>query len=530
MKDFLSGTAARTKLKAGADKLADIVKLTLGPKGRNVALERKYAAPLVTNDGVTIAKEIELADPFENVGASLIKEVSIKTNSVAGDGTTTACVLASSIISEGIKNIEAGASPRQLKLGMEQGLKVITDCLKDQSKKVKTSADIKNIATISAGDEEIGGLIADAMDKVGEDGIITLEEGKTASTTLKLVEGLEFDRGFISPYMATNQDKLICELSNAKILVTDGKISNINQILAVLEVCNQRGLPLLVIADDYEQEVITLLVVNKLRGNLNCVAVKAPAFGNKRKDMLEDICVLSGASLISAEIGTELAAATVDDLGEVSKIIISQDKTTLVEPRGVSQKTAEHISGLKSQLNLATEDDEREEIKKRIARVAGQVAVISVGAPTEVEMQEKKLRIEDALNATKAAAADGIVAGGGVALLRCCKPLAQLIQNLEGDIKTGAQIMLSVCQAPIRQIVANSFGDAGVVVKTILDNPSSSYGFDALAGVFCDMFESGIVDPTKVTLCTIKNAVSVASTMLSTDCLVVEINNSNAAE
>lgn len=528
MKEILCGTSARKKLKDGATKLANVVKTTLGPKGRNVVLERKYSTPLVTNDGVTIAKDISLADPFENIGASLIKEASIKTNDIAGDGTTTACVLASSMISQGIKNIEAGASPKLLKIGMEKGLQVIEDCLREQSKKVQTTDDIKNIATISAAEPEIGELIASAMQKVGEDGIISLEEGKTATTELKLVEGLEFDRGFISPYLATNQDKLICEFTSAKLLVTDGKISNINQILQVLETCNQKGLPLVIIADDYEQEVITLLVVNKLRGNLNCVAVKAPLFGDKRRHMLEDICVLSGATLFSSELGAELSSASVADLGEVNKVIVTNDKTTLIEPKGVTEKTREHIASLKALLAESDENDAGE-LRTRIARLKGQVAVISVGAPTETEMQEKKMRIEDALAATRAATSEGIVPGGGVALLRCNAALTRLIDSLEGDLKTGAQIMLAATQAPIRQIVLNAYGDPGVVIKTILDNPSLSYGYNAFNGEFCDMFTSGIVDPTKVTLCTIKSAVSVASTMLSTDSVVVDVPEANKA-
>ena len=524
MKDILRGEIARKKLKNGIDKLANTVKVTLGPKGRNVVLERKYTTPLITNDGVTIAKEIELSDPFENMGANLIKQVSIKTNTVAGDGTTTACVLAQNIIENGIKNIEAGASPIMLKKGMELSLEHITEHLTRHSKKVETLTDIKNIATISSGDEQIGELIGKAMEKVGKDGIISLEEGKQLQTTLKLVEGLEFDRGFVSPYMATNQEKYSTELVNAKLLVTDEKISSVNQILPVLEICNQQNIPLLIIADDFEQEVITMLVVNKLRGNLNVVAVKAPFFADRRRQMLEDICTLSGATLFSAQLNNAISGATVNDLGNVNKIIVTQDKTTLIEPKANQEKITEHISALKSILTNEEDDFKREELSKRIARLSGAVAVISVGAPTEVEMQEKKLRIEDALSATKAAIENGIVAGGGTALLKCTQSLQNLTNTLSGDIKLGAQIMLNALQAPIRQIAKNAFTDDGVVVKTVLENNNINWGYNAYSDTYCDMIKSGIIDPTKVTISAIQNAVSVASTLLYTECLVATIN------
>ena len=522
MKDILCGENARKKLKIGIDKLANTVKVTLGPKGRNVALDRKYTTPLITNDGVTIAKEIELADPFENMGASIIKQVSIKTNTVAGDGTTTACVLAQNIIEHGIKHIEAGASPILLKKGMEIALQNIKDQLTNNSQKVETLTDIKNIATISSGDESIGQLISQAMEKVGKDGIISLEEGKQLQTTLKLVEGLEFDRGFVSPYMATNQEKYTCELTNAKILVTDEKINSVNQILSVLEICNQQGLPLIIIADDFEQEVITMLVVNKLRGNLNVVAVKAPAFADKRRQMLEDICALTGSTLFSSQLNNSTSNAILSDLGSVNKVIVSQDKTTLIEPQNNLSKINEHIKNLKTLLDNADDDYKREELSKRIARLNGAVAVVSVGAPTEIEMQEKKLRIEDALSATKAAIENGVVAGGGTALIKCTKCLSELTKTLSGDIKLGAQILLSALQAPIRQIAKNAFIDDGVVVKTVLDNTNPNYGYDAYNNTYCDMLANGIIDPAKVTISALQNAVSVASTLLYTECLITD--------
>ena len=527
MKDILSGENARKKLKNGVDKLANVVKVTLGPKGRNVVLDRKYTTPLITNDGVTIAKEIELVDPFENMGANLIKQVCIKTNSVAGDGTTTACVLAQSIIKDGIKNIEAGASPMSLKNGLNLGLNVIKKHLNNVSKKVETIADIKNIATISSGDSDIGELIAQAMTKVGKDGIISLEEGKQSHTQLKLVEGLEFERGFVSPYMATNQEKLVSELNNAKLLVTDQKITSVNQILPILEVCNQNAIPLLIIADDYETEVITMLVVNKLRGNLNVVAVKAPFFADKRRNMLADICALSGATLFSQELNNELSSATVSHLGNVNKVLITPDKTTLIEPKANAEALNMHISQLKTQLTNVEDDYKKEELSNRIARLSGAVAVISVGAPTEVEMLEKKLRIEDALAATKSAIDCGIIAGGGSALLHCTEDLKQLANKHTDDTKTGINVLLNAVQAPARQIAKNTYADDGVVVKNILENNNPNWGYNAATGNYCDMVECGIVDPTKVTISAIESAISVASTLITTECLITEHVNPN---
>ena len=522
MKEILSGEIARKKLKNGVDKLADVVKVTLGPKGRNVVLDRRYTAPLITNDGVTIAKEIDLPDKFENMGANLVKQVCIKTNSLAGDGTTTACVLAQSIINNGIKNIEAGASPVDLKTGMNLALKAIKEQLIKCSQKVESIEDIKNIATISSGDVSVGELISEAMEKVGKDGIISLEEGKQSHTVLKLVEGLEFERGFVSPYMATNQDKFVAELQNAKVLVTDQKINSVNQILPILEVCNQNAIPLLLIADDYESEVITMLVVNKLRGNLNVVAVKAPFFADKRRNMLSDICTLSGATLFSQELNKDLSCATIADLGTVNKVVVTQDKTTIIEPQGDRLIIEQYISKLKAQQLDCEDDYKRDELLARIARLNGAVAIISVGAPTEVEMQEKKLRIEDALAATKSAVEYGIVAGGGSALLKCTNLLQSLANMHQGDVKTGINILLSAVQAPTRQIAINTYVDDGIVIKNILDNQNNNWGYNASIGEYCDMMLCGIVDPTKVTLSAIESATSVASTLISTECLITE--------
>ena len=527
MKKIIEGELARKKLKIGVDKLANIVKTTLGPKGRNVVLERKYTTPLITNDGVTIAREIELEDQFENLGASLIKQVSIKTNSVAGDGTTTACVLAQAMVDEGIKNIEAGANPVHIKIGMQQALEKVKETLVSQSKPIDSNADIINIASISAGNSEIGNLIGSAMQKVGKNGIISLEDGKTSKTELKFVEGLEFDRGFVSPYMATNTEKQIAELTNARVLVCDSKINNINQILPVLEECNKNGLPLLIIAEDYEQEIITMLVVNKLRGNLNVVAVKAPNFADKRTQMLQDICVLTGAKLFSSATDSNIAEATIADLGYANKVSVATEKTTIIQSQKDNTNLEEHIKKLNLLKNSCTDNFDKEQIEKRIAKITGKVAIISVGAPTEVEANELKLRIEDALSATKAACQNGIVCGGGVALLKCTNSLNNLISNTNGDQQTGIKIVQKSLEAPARQIAKNAYVDDGVVIKTILDNPSNTFGYDAFFDEYCDMFERGIVDPAKVTISALENAVSVASTLLSTNCLVIEIENLN---
>lgn len=519
MKEILSGEIARKKLKLGIDKLANTVKVTLGPKGRNVVLDRKFGTPLITNDGVTIAKEIDLDDPFENMGANLIKQVSIKTNSVAGDGTTTACVLAQSIVEHGIKHIEAGASPILLKTGMEKALDCVIEELNAQTKKVETIEDIKNIATISSGSCEVGNLISRAIEKVGKDGIINLESGNQLETQLKLVEGVEFDRGWISPYLTTDPEKNISEMHNVKILITEDKINSVNQILPILEICNKNALPLLIIAEDFEPEVVTMLVVNKLRGNLNVVGVKAPFFATKRKQMLEDLCLLSGATLFSSQLNNSITEATLSDLGTFGKAVVSQNKTTLINPQTPQEDLQKHIENLQLQLkNL--DSFEKEELSKRIARIKGKVAIISVGAPTEVEMQEKKLRIEDALSATSSAIEKGIVAGGGTALLKCANKLTSLINTLDGDIQLGAKTLLDALQSPVRQIAKNACVDDGVIVKAILENPDPNYGYDALNNTFCDMLISGIIDPTKVTISAIQNAVSVASVLLYTECIV----------
>ncbi len=526
MKKILEGIEARKALEAGVNTLANTVKITLGPKGRNVVLGKKFASPLITNDGVTIAKEIELENPFENMGAELIKEVSVKTNDVAGDGTTTACVLAQAIIREGMKNFAAGANPIILKKGISKACDVICDELKKLSKPVEDSKAISQVASISAGDENVGALIAEAMDKVGADGVITVEEAQTMQTELNIVEGMQFDRGYLSPYMSTNTEKMIAELDNAYILITDKKISNIQEILPLLEQIVKMGAKLLIIADDVEGEALTTLILNKLRGTFNCVAVKAPSFGDKRKAMLEDIAILTGASFISEEVGLELSNATLDMLGRAKLVKVDKDNTTIVEGAGDSQKIAARVKSIKAQMKECTSEYELEKFNERLAKLAGGVAVIKVGAATEVEMKEKKLRIEDALAATKAASEEGVVPGGGVALLKTSKALGKLIESLEGDEKTGAAIVLKAIEEPIRQIAKNSGVDGGVVVNNIYENlDKKAYGFDALNNEYCDMIERGIIDPTKVTRSALQNAASVAATMLTTEALVCEIDD-----
>ncbi|MBQ8468549.1 MAG: chaperonin GroEL [Clostridia bacterium] len=529
MKQMIHGEEARKKLKIGAGKLADAVKVTLGPKGRNVVLDRPYSLPLITNDGVTIAKEIELEDVFENIGANLLKQVSLKTNTVAGDGTTTACVLAEELLKEGIKNIEAGANPILLKNGMNLALEQVKKSLLSQSKQVSTIDDIINVATISAGDKAIGELIGNAMKVVGTNGIISLEEGKSNSTELKIVEGLEYDRGFISPYMATDQEKQVAELKNCKILVSNSKINSINQILPILEECSKNAVPLLIIAEDYETEVVTMLVVNKLRGNLNVIATKAPNFADRRKNFLDDLCLLSGAKLFSDDASMPISTAKIEDLGSAQKVISCSDKTTIIEPTS-SNDIKTKVEILKSELENATDEFQISELEKRIARLSGGVAIISVGAPTEVEMREKKLRIEDAVSATKAATKAGIVCGGGVALLKCKKELQSLSLKLNSDQKTGVDIVATALEKPLRQIAKNAGVDDGVIVKTILETGSSDFGYDALNNTFCNMFECGIIDPTKVTTSAIENAISIVSTMLTTECLVAEKQQGQTAD
>ena len=525
-KKILEGLEARKALEAGATKLANTVKITLGPKGRNVVLGKKFASPLITNDGVTIAKEIELDDPFENMGAELIKEVSVKTNDVAGDGTTTACVLAQAIIREGMKNFAAGANPVILKKGIFKAVDVVVDQLKALSKPVESSNDIKQVASISAGDDFIGELIASAMEKVGADGVITVEESQTMQTELSVVEGMQFDRGYLSPYMCTNTEKMLAELDNPYILITDKKISNIQELLPLLEQIVKMSAKLLIIADDVEGEALTTLILNKLRGTFNCVAVKAPSFGEKRKAMLEDIAILTGGSVISEELGLDFKNISIDMLGRARSVRVEKDTTTIVEGGGDSEKIAARAASIKAQIKNQTSEYEIEKLNERLAKLAGGVAVIKVGAATEVEMKEKKLRIEDALAATKAASEEGVVPGGGVALLKAAPKLKEFILTLSGDEKTGAAIVLSAIEEPIRQIAKNSGVDGGVVVNKIYENiDSKAYGFDALNNEYCDLLQRGIIDPTKVTRSALQNAASVSATMLTTEALVVEIED-----
>lgn len=525
-KAILEGDKARKALERGVDTLANTVKITLGPKGRNVVLGKKFVTPLITNDGVTIAKEIELSDPFENMGAELIKEVSVKTNDVAGDGTTTACVLAQAIIKEGMKNFTAGANPIILKKGIDKAVGVAVEELKNISRPVENSKAIAQVASISAGDEYIGKLIADAMDKVGSDGIITVEESQTMSTELSLVEGMQFDRGYLSPYMCTNTDKMIAELDSPYILITDKKISNIQDILPILEQIVKVGAKLLIIADEIEGEALTTLILNKLRGTFTCVAVKAPSFGDKRKAMLEDIAVLTGGRVISDELGEDIKSIGLEALGRAKSVKVDKDTTTIVEGGGAADKISDRIKSIKQQLKTCASEYEREKLTDRVAKLAGGVAVIKVGAPTEVEMKEKKLRIEDALSATKAASEEGIVPGGGTALLKTASKIKELVEKLEGDEKTGAKIILKAIEEPARQISKNAGIDGGVVVNKIYENISQpAYGFDAYNNEYCDMVEKGIIDPTKVTRSALQNAASVASTLLTTEVLVVEIED-----
>lgn len=525
-KKILEGIEARKALESGVNKLANVVKITLGPKGRNVVLGKKFSSPLITNDGVTIAKEIELDSPFENMGAELIKEVSVKTNDVAGDGTTTACVLAQAMVREGMKNFAAGANPIILKKGIFKAVDVVVDELKKISKPVTNSNDIKQVASISAGDEEVGELIATAMEKVGSDGVITVEESQTMKTELSVVEGMQFDRGYLSPYMCTNTEKMTAELDNPYILITDKKISNIQELLPLLEEIVKTGAKLLIIADDVEGEALTTLILNKLRGTFNCVAVKAPSFGEKRKAMLEDIAILTGGTVISEELGFDFKNVGLDMLGKAKLVKVDKDNTTIVEGGGEQEKIKARVNSIRSQIKAQTSDYEIEKLNERLAKLAGGVAVIKVGSATEVEMKEKKLRIEDALSATKAASEEGVVPGGGVALLKTAPAVKALIETLSGDEKTGASIVLNAIEEPIRQIAKNSGVDGGVVVNKIYENlDKPAYGFDALNNVYCDLIEKGIIDPTKVTRSALQNAASVSATMLTTEALVVEIED-----
>ncbi len=517
------GEDARKALEAGVNALADTVKITLGPKGRNVVLEKKYAAPLITNDGVTIAKEIELEDPFENMGAALIREVSVKTNEVAGDGTTTAAVLAQAMIREGLKNIAAGANPVAVKKGMNDLTDHAVEALASSSKPITDRKSIAQVAAISAGDDNVGELISDAMERVGKDGIININDGQSMKTELQVVDGMSFDKGYASPYFVTNSEKMNVVLDDAYILITDKKVANIQEILPLLEVVSRNGLKLVIIADDVEGEALSNLVLNKLKGVLNVVAVKAPGYGDKRKAMLEDIAILTGGQVVSADFGLELKDATVDMLGRAKTVKVDRDNTTIIDGYGTKDAIAARVVALKAQYEEQTSTYEKEKLQERIARLAGGVADIRVGAATEVEAKEKKLRIEDALNATRAAVEEGIVAGGGSALLGILPAMRAYADTLTGDEKTGANIVLRAMEEPIRQIVANAGGEGSVVVAEVLrgSKDNGNYGYDAAHNVYCDMLEAGIIDPTKVTRSALQNATSVAGTLLTTESLVV---------
>ena len=513
------GEEARKALEKGVDQLADTVKITLGPKGRNVVLDKKFGAPLITNDGVTIAKEIELEDPFENMGAQLVKEVSTKTNDVAGDGTTTATLLAQAIVKEGLKNLAAGANPMVMKKGIAKATAAAIEAMKVNSQKVNGSADIARVGAVSSGDEAIGQLIAEAMEKVGHDGVITIEESKTYS---EVVEGMQFDRGYVTPYMVTDTEKMEANLDDALILITDKKISNIQELLPVLEQVVQSGKKLLIIAEDVEGDALSTLIVNRLRGTLNVVCVKAPGFGDRRKEMLQDIAILTGGTVISSDVGLELKEATLDQLGQARQVKVTKENTTIVNGAGSSEEIKARIGQIKSQIEVTTSDYDKEKLQERLAKLAGGVAVIKVGAATEVEMKEKKLRIEDALNATRAAVEEGIVAGGGTAYLNAIPAVEKLYAETEGDEKTGLQIVARALTAPVKQIAANAGIDGSVVLEKIRESGKVGYGFDAYNEVYCDMIPTGIVDPTKVTRSALENAASIASTLLTTESLVAD--------
>ena len=522
-KQFKYGEEARRALETGVNILADTVKITLGPKGRNVVLDKKYGAPLINNDGVTIAKEIELEDPFENMGAQLVKEVSVKTNDVAGDGTTTAAVLAQAIFHEGVKNIAAGANPMVLRKGIMAAVDTAVDSLKSISKPIESKTAISQVASISAGDESVGSLIADAMEKVGKDGVITVEESKTLDTNLTIVEGMQFDRGYASSYMVTDTDKMEAVLDNPLILITEKKISSIQEILPVLEQVVQAGRKLLIIAEDVEGEALATLVVNKIRGTFTCVAVKAPGFGDRRKAMLQDIAILTGGQVISEELGLELKDTTMDMLGNARQVKVDKENTTIVEGAGSADAIKARVASIKAQIEETTSDYDREKLAGRLAKLAGGVAVINVGAATEVEMKERKLRIEDALAATRAAVEEGIVPGGGTSFISAIPAVKALVEKLSGDEKTGAAIIMKALEAPIRQIAANAGLEGSVIVDKVLANGSVGFGFDAAKDEYGNMVEKGIIDPTKVSRSALQNAASVASVMLTTEALVADI-------
>ncbi len=521
-KEIMYGIDARNALLRGVDKLADTVKITMGPKGRNVVLDKKFGAPLITNDGVTIAREIELDDAMENMGAQLVKEVATKTNDAAGDGTTTATLLAQAFIHEGMKNVAAGANPMVLRKGIQKAVDKAVDSLKNISREVNGSADIARVGTISAGDEVIGTLIADAMEKVTNDGVITVEESKTADTYCEVVEGMQFDRGYTSPYMVTDTDKMEAVLDDAFILITDKKISTIQELLPLLEQIVQSGKKLLIIADDIEGEALTTLVLNKLRGTFTCVAVKAPGFGDRRKEMLRDIAILTNGEVISDELGLDLKEATVAQLGRARQVKVTKENTIIVGGAGNPDEIKARIGQIKAGIETTTSDFDREKLQERLAKLSGGVAVIKVGAATEVEMKEKKLRIEDALNATRAAVEEGIVAGGGVAYLNILPEIAKLAESLDGDEKTGANIVLKALEAPVRQISDNAGFEGSVIINEIRKANKPGFGFDAYTEKYVDMIEAGIVDPTKVTRSALQNAASISSTILTTEALVAD--------
>ncbi len=522
-KQIAYGEEARKALMSGVDQLADTVKITLGPKGRNVVLDKKFGAPLITNDGVTIAKEIELEDPFENMGAQLVKEVSIKTNDVAGDGTTTATLLAQALIREGMKNVTAGANPMVIKKGIQKAVDKAVETIVKNSKSISGSEDIARVATISSADEYIGKLIAEAMEKVSSDGVITVEESKTAETYSEVVEGMMFDRGYIAPYMVTDTEKMVAELDDPYILITDKKISNIQEILPLLEQIVQSGKKLLLIAEDVEGEALTTLVLNKIRGTFTCVAVKAPGFGDRRKEMLQDIAVLTGGQVISSDMGLELKETTIDQLGRARQIKVDKENTIIVDGAGNGDEIKARCAQIRTQIENTTSDFDREKLQERLAKLAGGVAVIKVGAATEIEMKEKKLRIEDALAATKAAVEEGIVAGGGIALINAIPAVEALVNEVEGDEKTGVKIVLKALEEPLRQIAANAGLEGSVIAENVKSADKIGYGYDAKDEVYTDMISAGIVDPTKVTRSALQNAASVAAMVLTTESLVTDI-------
>ena len=529
-KQIIYGEEARKSLQAGIDKLADTVKITLGPKGRNVVLDKKFGSPLITNDGVTIAKEIELEDAFENMGAQLVKEVSTKTNDAAGDGTTTATLLAQALVREGMKNIASGANPMVVKKGISKAVDKAVETIVSNSKVVEGTDDIARVATVSSADESVGKLIAEAMEKVTSDGVITIEESKTAETYSEVVEGMQFDRGYIAPYMVTDTDKMEAVIDDAYILITDKKISNIQEILPLLEEIVKSGKKLLIIAEDIEGEALSTIIVNKLRGTFTCVGVKAPGFGDRRKEMLRDIAILTGGDVITEELGFELKDTTIENLGRARQVVVQKENTIIVDGAGDAEEIKNRIKEIKNQIEITTSDFDREKLQERLAKLSGGVAVIKVGAATEIEMKEKKLRIEDALAATKAAVEEGIVAGGGTALLNAIENVKALTDSLDGDEKTGANIVLKALEEPVRQIAKNAGLEGSVIIDKIMSSEKVGYGFDAYNEEYVDMISAGIVDPTKVTRSALQNAASVASMVLTTESLVADIPEPEPAQ